>query len=102
LGLKDVAWIRNSTTKHADPGRGAFSGYGLHWWLANVSGLEKFGGNGRGGQRVMVWVEKDMIVVITGSGYPANEVGPVVVSAIKSDWPLPENPAGVRFAGEGG
>jgi CubicO group peptidase (beta-lactamase class C family) len=89
-------WIRNSITKRADPGRGAFSGYGLGWWLANVSGLEEFGGNGRGGQRVMVWAEKDMIVVITGSGYPANEVGPVVVRAVKSDSPLPENPAGVR------
>ncbi len=89
-------WIRNSITKRADPGRGAFSGYGMGWWLANVAGIEEFGGNGRGGQRVMVWAEKDMIVVITGGGYPANEVGPVIVKAIRSDQALPENPEGLR------
>ncbi len=68
----------------------------MGWWLANVSALKSSEGNGRGGQRVMVWAEKDMIVVITGGGYPANEVGPVIVKAIRSDKPLPENPDGLR------
>lgn len=81
-------WVRRSITKQADPGRGAFTGYGSGWWLANTSGMEEFGGNGRGGQRVAVWPEKDMIVIITGGGYPANEVMPGIVAAIKSDQPL--------------
>ena len=88
-------WIHKSITKQADPGRMG-GGYGFGWWLANVGGLEEFGGNGRGGQKVAVWPEKDMIVIVTGGGYPANEVGPEIAKAIKSDQPLPSNPAGVQ------
>jgi hypothetical protein len=90
-------WIRKSITKRADPGRGIGSGYGYGWWLANVGGLEEFGGNGRGGQKVAVWPEKDMIVIVTGGGYPASEVGPVIVKAIKSDQPLPANAEAARL-----
>ena len=86
-----TGWIRKSTTKHSDPGRGAGSGYGYGWWLANVAGIEEFGGNGRGGQRVAVWPEKDMIVVITGAGYPAAEIGPVIAQSIRSDKALPSD-----------
>ncbi|MES1262009.1 MAG: serine hydrolase [Acidobacteriota bacterium] len=89
-------WIHKSITKQADPGRAAGSGYGFGWWLANTGGLEEFGGNGRGGQKVAVWPEKDMIVIVTGGGYPASEVGPVIAKAIQADQPLPANPAGVR------
>ena len=48
----------------------------LGWWLAKSDGLDEFGGNGRGGQHMAVWPEKDMIVIVTGGGYPANEVWP--------------------------
>jgi CubicO group peptidase (beta-lactamase class C family) len=89
-------WVHKSITKQADPGRAEGSGYGLGWWLANVGGLDEFGGNGRGGQRVAVWPEKDMIVIVTGGGYPANEVGPVIAKAIRADQALPANPEGVR------
>jgi len=91
-------WVHKSITKQADPGRGggAGGGYGLGWWLANVGDLAEFGGNGRGGQRVAVWPEKDMIVVITGGGYPASEVLPVVAKAIASDKALPANADALR------
>jgi CubicO group peptidase (beta-lactamase class C family) len=89
-------WIHKSITKQADPGRSGGGGYGLGWWLANVGGLDEFGGNGRGGQRVAVWPEKDMIVIVTGGGYPANEVGPIVAKAIKADQPLPPDTVAFR------
>ncbi len=90
-------WIQRSISKRAEtPGRGEGAGYGLGWWLAKVNGLDEFGGNGRGGQKVAVWAEKDMIVIVTGGGYPAGEVGPVIARAIKADAPLPPNPAAVR------
>ncbi|HZL57578.1 MAG TPA: serine hydrolase, partial [Bryobacteraceae bacterium] len=87
-------WVRKSITKQSDPGRGADRGYGYGWWLAKTAGMEEFGGNGRGGQIVAVWPEKDMIVIATGAGYPANEVGPVVAQSIKSDQPLGVNAEG--------
>lgn len=87
-------WIQKSITKQADPGRGAGSGYGYGWWLANTDGLEEFGGNGRGGQRIAVWAAKDMIVIVTGGGYQTNEVMPAIVRSIKSDGALPANAAG--------
>ena len=84
-------WIHKSITKQSDPGRGGDRGYGYGWWLAKTAGMEEFGGNGRGGQIVAVWPEKDMIVIATGGGYPASEVGPVVAKSIRSDQPLPAN-----------
>jgi len=84
-------WIQKSITKQTDPGRGEGGGYGFGWWLANVGGLDEFGGNGRGGQKVAVWPEKDMMLIVTGGGYPAGEVGPVVAKSIKADEPLPAN-----------
>ncbi|HXJ43967.1 MAG TPA: serine hydrolase [Bryobacteraceae bacterium] len=86
-------WVKKSITKQADPGRGAGGGYGYGWWLANTAGMEEFGGNGRGGQKVAVWPGKDMIVIVTGGGYPASEVGPAIARSIKADQPLPANAA---------
>ena len=89
-------WVRDSITFQADPGRGPNSGYGYGWWLDKVGGNDEFGGNGRGGQRVAVWAEKDMIVVVTGAGYPGAEVGPPVAASVKSSSALPENPEAVK------
>lgn len=89
-------WVRKSITKQADPGRGNGGGYGYGWWLANTAGMEEFGGNGRGGQKVAVWPEKDMIVIVTGGGYPASEVGPAIAKSIIADKPLPANADAAR------
>ena len=84
-------WVHKSITKQSDGGRANGGGYGYGWWLAKTDGLDEFGGNGRGGQTVAVWPEKDMIVILTGGGYPANEVRPAIVKSIKADQPLPAN-----------
>jgi CubicO group peptidase (beta-lactamase class C family) len=87
-------WIHQSITKQSDPGNE--KGYGYGWWLAKTEGMEEFGGNGRGGQAVAVWPEKDMIVIITGGGYPANEVRPAIAKSIQADHPLTANAAAFR------
>jgi CubicO group peptidase (beta-lactamase class C family) len=89
-------WIQKSIQKQSDPGRGAGRGYGYGWWLAKTDGIDEFGGNGRGGQIVAVWPERDMIVIVTGGGYPASEVSPGIAKAIRSDAPLAENAEGVK------
>jgi CubicO group peptidase (beta-lactamase class C family) len=83
-------WVKRSTAVHASTGRPGVD-YGYGWWLYPNQNPPEFSANGRGGQKIAVWPEKDMIVIITGAGYPANAVGPVVASAIKSDSALPEN-----------
>lgn len=37
-----------------------------------------------------------MIVIVTGGGYPASEVGPAIAKSVLSDKPLPANADGVR------
>jgi len=92
-------WVARSTAVHTNTGRPGVD-YGYGWWLYPDQNPPEFSANGRGGQKITVWPDKDMIVVITGAGYPANAVGPVVASAIKSDSALPENPEGNRLLRE--
>jgi CubicO group peptidase (beta-lactamase class C family) len=92
-------WVARSTAVHANTGRPGVD-YGYGWWLYPDQNPREFSANGRGGQKITVWPDKDMIVVITGAGYPASAVGPVVASAIKSDGALPENAEGDRLLGE--
>ena len=92
-------WVARSTEVHASTGRPGVD-YGYGWWLYPDQNPREFSANGRGGQKITVWPDKDMIVVITGAGYPANAVGPVVASAIKSDSALPENSEGNRMLRE--
>jgi CubicO group peptidase (beta-lactamase class C family) len=89
-------WVARSTAVHANTGRPGVD-YGYGWWLYPDQNPREVSANGRGGQKITVWPDKDMIVVITGAGYPASAVGPVVASAIKSDAALPENVEGDRL-----
>jgi hypothetical protein len=91
-------WVARSTAVHANTGRPGVD-YGYGWWLYPDQNPREFSANGRGGQKITVWPDKDMIVVITGAGYPASAVGPVA-SAIKSDGALPENAEGDRLLHE--
>lgn len=49
------------------------SGYGFHWWTrtyeASSAHVDAFYADGWGGQRIMVFPERDLVVVFTGSSY---------------------------------
>jgi CubicO group peptidase (beta-lactamase class C family) len=53
-----------------------------------------FEAQGRGGQRIWVFAEKNMVVVTTGGGFEPADVGALIFPALKSDDPLSPNPAG--------
>jgi CubicO group peptidase (beta-lactamase class C family) len=83
-------WIDRSTHLQTKPARG--DGYGYGWWISNsLPGL--YEALGRGGQRISVLKEKDMVVVFTGGEFEPGNLAPFLLGALKSDRPLPDNPA---------
>jgi hypothetical protein len=50
---------------------------------------------GRGGQRIIIWPEKNVVIVFTGGGFEPGKVGPFLIPAIKSDQPLAADSIGV-------
>lgn len=87
-------WIKRSISHHSDAS--ANVGYGYGWWLYNEQQPRSYEANGRGGQKIMVLPEQDMIVVMTGGGYDARKITPLIFQSIKSDKPLPDNPAAYK------
>jgi len=85
-------WVEEAISAHMtetddDP-------YGYGWWIdpAVESG---FRASGRGGQRIVVLPEWDMVVVTTGGGFELNEIAePIVASFVDFENPLPANPEG--------
>jgi CubicO group peptidase (beta-lactamase class C family) len=72
-------------------------GYGL--WIKPNRQPRLFEANGRGGQRISVTPEKNVVVVFTGGEFEPGDIGAFILRAIKSDQPLPESPsAAARLA----
>lgn len=84
------SWIDSSVKKHFRANDS--NDYGLGWWMPHrLPGL--FEATGRGGQRISVWPEKDIVVVTTGGGFEPFDVGQFILKAMRSDAPLPSDPA---------
>ena len=79
-------WVAESTQKQVSLEEG--EGYGYQWWVSgSVPGI--YEANGRGGQRIIVWPEKNIILVTTGGGFEPDELSPFLLAALKSDQSLP-------------
>jgi len=84
-------WIADATRVHAQTG--SDSDYGFGWWVRPKDKL--YEAVGRGGQRITVLPELNLVAVETGGGFEPGDVGAILIKAFKSDRPLAENPAGV-------
>jgi CubicO group peptidase (beta-lactamase class C family) len=84
-------WIAESTRVHVHTGGDSDYGYG--WWVRPKDKL--YEAVGRGGQRITVLPEQNLVAVMTGGGFEPGDVGAILVQAIKSNQSLPENRAGV-------
>lgn len=83
-------WIEEATREHVAPDQG--TGYGYRWWMPkDQPGL--YEGRGRGGQRLSVWPQKNLVAVFTGSGFEPGDIGRIIRAALQSDRSLPENTA---------
>ena len=90
-------WVATATRKHATP-PGRF-GYGLGWWLESP---DIYAAIGRGGQQIIVAPALDAVVVLTAGLAPEQWavrdelVDAHLRPALRSDGPLPPNPAGIE------
>jgi CubicO group peptidase (beta-lactamase class C family) len=92
-----ASWIDSSVKNHF---RATDSNdYGLGWWMPHrIPGL--FEATGRGGQRISITPEKDIVVVFTGGGFEPYEIGQFILKAVRSDEPLTADPAGEKKLAE--
>lgn len=90
-------WIEQATRRQIKTGGRDDYGYG--WWISGaIPGL--FEALGRRGQRIDVLPDKDLVIVMTGGGFEPGNLAPFLLSALKSDQPLPENPTAQRLLKE--
>jgi CubicO group peptidase (beta-lactamase class C family) len=91
-------WIREATQSQVRVSEE--EDYGYKWWIPKrlPGGFEA---HGRGGQRIVVLPSKQLVVVLAGIGqFDPSQIGAPLVPAIRSDEPLPDNPAARRLLSE--
>ncbi|MEW6737152.1 MAG: serine hydrolase [Acidobacteriota bacterium] len=81
-------WIKQATTRYVRVSEDEEYGY-LWWFPGELAGL--YEARGRGDQRLVVWPEKNLVVVMLGSGFEPGEVGSFIVNALKSQQTLSPN-----------
>ncbi|MFO0698608.1 MAG: serine hydrolase [Nitrospira sp.] len=68
--------------------------YGYGWWIHKGKYIGLYEAHGRGGQVITVAPALDIVAVFTGGFYDRERFAPLLLAAVKSNKPLPENHAG--------
>jgi CubicO group peptidase (beta-lactamase class C family) len=68
--IVDSTWIANATAMQVNSGN-LGAPYGYYFWI--YPAFEAFAADGHGGQRVMVFPKKDLVIVYTAWGYTSGE-----------------------------
>ncbi|HEY3636599.1 MAG TPA: serine hydrolase [Rhizomicrobium sp.] len=82
-------YLAQALTSHVNVQPGINYGYGM--WLYPGHVPMDFEANGSGGQRITVIPSLDMVIVMTGGGFDANQVQDLIAAAPKSTTSLPAN-----------
>ena len=93
--LLPAGWAAMATRSRGAAGSGG-QGYGLGWWVSSGQLTGAFEARGRGGQRILVWPARDLIVVTAGAGFEPGVLVPFLSRAIRGEKALPENEALAR------
>ncbi|WP_288368754.1 serine hydrolase [uncultured Roseivirga sp.] len=73
--------------------------YGYLWWLReDLGGLIE--AQGRGGQRLIILPEKQIVIVMYGTGFEPSQLGSYIVNALKSDAQITANEQGYQLLKE--
>ncbi len=84
-------WIKQAATPQVKiPNSKQYYGYG--WWLYEEAPLKLYVARGRGGQRIAVWPEQNMVIVTTGADANSDKLITFITNAIKSPKAIVENP----------
>jgi len=73
--------------------------YGYLWWSPDEN-PDLVEARGRGGQRIIFSSQRNIVLVMTGSGFDPGDIGAILLPALRSDQPLPENPSAVKMLQE--
>jgi CubicO group peptidase (beta-lactamase class C family) len=85
-------WIKQATRPQIDTATKGVS-YGYGWWLVEFAGMSLIEAQGRGGQLIVIWPEKEIVVVLTAGGLQtADELAGYLARAVRSDKSIAENP----------
>lgn len=87
-------WVDAATQPYLSTGPDG-TGYGYQWWIlaGELEGL--YEAQGRGGQAIMVWPDKDVVAVFTGRGIDVrSDIAPLLAAALQSDEALEPNAEG--------
>jgi CubicO group peptidase (beta-lactamase class C family) len=88
-------WVQDSVTVQMKTGEDDDYGYG--WWLPTKTTTGEYAAEGRGGQRIAVHRDLNLIVVITGEGVEPGDATDLLAPALADpEKPLPANPDGVE------
>jgi CubicO group peptidase (beta-lactamase class C family) len=88
--LVPASWVRESSSANVTVRPGV--GYGYSWWI-NTARPPIFEAVGRGGQRISILPNENMVVVFTGGGSNTDSIAPFLFRAIRSDKAILENPS---------
>jgi CubicO group peptidase (beta-lactamase class C family) len=80
-------WVGQATSGHIATAGG--ERYGYQWWVPQDGIYEA---RGRGGQRLIVWPEQDLVIVMLGAGFDPADIGRFIVAALRDTGSLPEAP----------
>jgi CubicO group peptidase (beta-lactamase class C family) len=90
--LVPASWFHEATTALTST-MSRDAGYGYGFWVFVGRRAGEYEALGRGGQRITIVPKLNALVVLTGGGFEPGEIGGFIAAAVKSDKPLPENPA---------
>ncbi len=82
------SWIASATRPHVMQTVND-DHYGYFWWVKGQKYAGVYEAVGRGGQRIIVWPAKDLVLVFTGGGFEPGDLANFVVKSLRSDQPLP-------------
>jgi CubicO group peptidase (beta-lactamase class C family) len=85
-------YLAQALVPHTQVAAGIAYGYGF--WLYPSRTPFDFEANGRGGQRITVVPQQNLVAVVTAGGADANTVARLLAPAVRSDAPLRANPIG--------
>jgi CubicO group peptidase (beta-lactamase class C family) len=87
-------WMGAATRTQSHPASNNGQQYGYGFWIYPDRRPSEFEALGRGGQRISIIPERNLIVVFTGGEFEPGDIGAFIGRSIKSDQPLPEDATG--------